>query len=97
VLEDGEWRLAAPLRGDDEAVGAFAVARGYPFSKPDRIALSRAGVALGQALLRLKETIAVRRRMSELENLAFRDENTGLANRRALLAYLTTRKRPSSA
>jgi GGDEF domain-containing protein len=35
--------------------------------------------------------------MSELENLAFRDENTGLANRRALLAYLTTRKRPASA
>ncbi len=88
LLEQGEWRLAAPLRGDGEAIGAFAVERGYPFGKSDRIALARAGVALGQALLRLTESLAVRRRVSELEELAFRDENTGLANRRALLAEL---------
>jgi diguanylate cyclase (GGDEF)-like protein len=88
VLEEGEWRLAAPLRGDGDPIGAFAVERSYPFGKSDRIALARAGVALGQALLRLTESLAVRRRVSELEELAFRDENTGLANRRALLAEL---------
>jgi len=88
VVEGGEWRIAAPLRGDGHAIGAFAVERDYPFAKADQIALARAGVALGQALLRLKETVAARRRISELEHLAFRDENTGLANRRALLAEL---------
>jgi diguanylate cyclase (GGDEF)-like protein len=88
VVEDGEWMLAAPLRGDGVPVGAFAVERSSPFGKPDRIALVRTGVALGQALLRLTEGVAVRRRISELERLAFRDENTGLANRRALLAEL---------
>jgi diguanylate cyclase (GGDEF)-like protein len=88
VVEDGEWRLAAPLRGDGRALGAFAVERGYPFGKADRIALARAGLALGQALLRLRESVAARRRISELETLAFRDENTGLPNRRALLAEL---------
>lgn len=88
VLERGAWRLAAPLRGDGGPIGAFAVGRSHPFAKPDRIALARAGVALGQALLRLREGVAVRRRISELEYLAFCDENTGLANRRALLAEL---------
>jgi diguanylate cyclase (GGDEF)-like protein len=76
------------LRGDGGPIGAFAVGRSHPFAKPDRIALARAGVALGQALLRLREGVAVRRRISELEYLAFCDENTGLANRRALLAEL---------
>ena len=88
VLERGAWRLAAPLRGDGIPIGAFAVERSHPFGKPDRIALARAGVALGQALLRLREGVAVRRQISELEYLAFCDENTGLANRRALLAEL---------
>lgn len=64
------------------------VTRTFPFTKTDQIALSRTGIALGQALLRLKETAAVRRRIAELEFLAFRDENTGLANRRALLHEL---------
>ena len=91
VLEQGAYRLAAPLRGDGASIGAFAVARSHPFAKPDRIALARAGVALGQALLRLHEGVAVRRRIDELEHLAFCDENTGLANRRALLAELERR------
>ena len=84
-LVDLGWGLAVPLRGDGEAIGGFVVAREFAFTKTDQIALSRAGIALGQALLRLKETAAVRRRIAELEFLAFRDENTGLANRRALL------------
>jgi diguanylate cyclase (GGDEF)-like protein len=84
VVELG-WGLAVPLRGDGESIGGFVVAREFPFTKSDRIALSRAGIALGQALLRLKEGTAVRRRIAELEFLAFRDENTGVANRRALL------------
>ncbi len=88
LVEQGEWLLAAPLRGDGATLGAFAVERGRPFAKSDRIALARAGVALGQALLRLREGVATRRRISELEYLAFRDENTGVANRRALLAEL---------
>jgi diguanylate cyclase (GGDEF)-like protein len=88
VVEGGQWRLSAPLRGDGEPIGAFVVERDFPFTKADQIALSRAGIALGQALLRLKETVAARRRISELEHLAFRDENTGLANRRALLGEL---------
>jgi diguanylate cyclase (GGDEF)-like protein len=88
VIESGRWQLSAPLRGDSEPIGAFVVERGFPFTKADRIALSRAGIALGQALLRLKESVATRRRISELEHLAFRDENTGLANRRALLVEL---------
>jgi diguanylate cyclase (GGDEF)-like protein len=92
LLAAGEFVLAAPLRGDGGPIGAFAVSRGYLFEKPDRIALSRAGVALGQALLRLRESRAVRRRLHELEDLAFRDENTGLANRRALLAELERRQ-----
>jgi diguanylate cyclase (GGDEF)-like protein len=87
VVELG-WGLAVPLRGDGEPIGGFVVAREFPFSKSDRIALSRAGIALGQALLRLREGTAVRRRIAELEFLAFRDENTGLANRRALLREL---------
>ena len=88
LLERGAWWLAAPLRGDGAPIGAFALARSHPFTKADRIALSRAGVALGQALIRLREGDATRRRISELEYLAFCDENTGLANRRALLAEL---------
>jgi diguanylate cyclase (GGDEF)-like protein len=87
VVELG-WGLAVPLRGDGEPIGSFVVAREFQFTKSDRIALSRAGNALGQALLRLKEGTAVRRRIAELEFLAFRDENTGLANRRALLREL---------
>jgi diguanylate cyclase (GGDEF)-like protein len=88
VLEQGGWELGVPLRGDGAPIGGFAVSRGYPFDKPDRIALARCGVAIGQALLRLRENQATRRRISTLEDLAFRDENTGLANRRALLAAL---------
>ncbi len=88
LLERGAWWLGAPLRGDGAPIGAFALARSHPFTKADRIALSRAGVALGQALIRLREGDATRRRISELEYLAFCDENTGLANRRALLAKL---------
>ena len=88
LVEEFGWKLGVPLRGDGAPIGAFAVSRSYPFAKPDRIALSRSGVAIGQALLRLGETEADRRRISELEDLAFRDENTGLANRRALLAAL---------
>ena len=91
LREEGAWRLAAPLRADGAAVGGFAVSCRRPFAKPDRIALARAGVALGQALLRLREGVAVRRRISELEHLAFCDENTGLANRRALLGDLESR------
>jgi diguanylate cyclase (GGDEF)-like protein len=87
VVELG-WGLAVPLRGDGEPIGSFVVAREFPFTKSDRIALSRAGIALGQALLRLKEGTAERRRIAELEFLAFRDENTGLANRRALMRNL---------
>jgi len=83
-----DWGLAVPLRADGEAIGGFVVAREFPFTKTDQIALSRAGLALGQALLRLKETASVRRRLAELEFLAFRDENTGLPNRRALLREL---------
>jgi diguanylate cyclase (GGDEF)-like protein len=84
----GDRVIAAPLLADGQPVGAFAVERTYPFDKNDRIALSRAGVALGQALVRSHETREARRRIRELEHLAFRDENTGLANRRALLAEL---------
>jgi diguanylate cyclase (GGDEF)-like protein len=87
VVELG-WGLAVPLRGDGKPLGGFVVVRDFPFTKTDQIALSRAGIALGQALLRLRETAAVRRRIAELEFLAFRDENTGLANRRALLREL---------
>jgi diguanylate cyclase (GGDEF)-like protein len=87
-VEEGHWLLGVPLRGDGLPVGGFAVERDYPFTKPDRIALVRAGVALGQALLRLRESVDARRRIAELEHLAFHDENTGLANRRALLAKL---------
>ena len=82
------WRLAVPLRGDGEQLGAFVVERAAAFAKADRIALARAGLGLGQALLRLHESVTARRRIAELELLAFRDENTGLANRRALLAEL---------
>jgi len=89
-VEEGHWLLGVPLRGDGVPVGGFAVERDYPFTKPDRIALVRAGVALGQALLRLRESVDARRRIAELEHLAFHDENTGLANRRALLARLET-------
>jgi diguanylate cyclase (GGDEF)-like protein len=88
LIEDADSRLAVPLRGDGEPIGAFAVERHRPFGRPDRIALSRAGRALGQARLRMTETVDARRRISELEELAYRDENTGLANRRALLAEL---------
>jgi diguanylate cyclase (GGDEF)-like protein len=88
LLERGAWWLGVPLRGDGAPIGAFALARSHPFTKADRIALSRAGVALGQALVRLREGDATRRRIGELEYLAFCDENTGLANRRALLAEL---------
>jgi diguanylate cyclase (GGDEF)-like protein len=84
----GDLVIASPLLADGAPIGAFAVERGYPFDKNDRIALSRAGVALGQALVRSRETREARRRIRELEHLAFRDENTGLANRRALLAEL---------
>jgi diguanylate cyclase (GGDEF)-like protein len=87
VVELG-WGLAIPLRGDGEPIGGFVVAREFAFTKSDQIALSRAGIALGQALLRLKEGTAVRRRIAELEFLAFHDENTGVANRRALLREL---------
>jgi diguanylate cyclase (GGDEF)-like protein len=97
LIERGAWLLAAPLRGDGAPIGAFAVRRSRSFAKPDRIALARAGVALGQALLRLREGLAVRRRISELEQLAFRDENTGLANRRALLVELERQLREGSA
>jgi diguanylate cyclase (GGDEF)-like protein len=51
VVELG-WGLAVPLRGDGEPIGGFVAAREFPFTKSDRIALSRAGMALGQALLR---------------------------------------------
>lgn len=61
-----------PLRGDGKPIGGFVVTRPFPFTKTDQIALSRAGIALGQALLRLKETTAVRRRIAELEFLACR-------------------------
>jgi diguanylate cyclase (GGDEF)-like protein len=88
IVKTGGWHLGVPLLGDGRPIGGFAVARSYPFEKPDRIALARCGVALGQALLRLGESRAVRRRLRELEYLAFRDENTGLANRRALLQEL---------
>jgi diguanylate cyclase (GGDEF)-like protein len=84
----GDLVIATPLLADGAPIGAFAVERRYPFGKNDRIALSRAGVALGQALVRSRETREARRRIRELEHLAFRDENTGLANRRALLAEL---------
>jgi diguanylate cyclase (GGDEF)-like protein len=93
-VQEGRWRLGVPLRGDGAAVGGFAVARDYPFSKADRIALVRAGLALGQASLRLRETVDARRRIAELERLALRDETTGLANRRALLAKLEALGRP---
>jgi diguanylate cyclase (GGDEF)-like protein len=88
VMEEFGWKLGVPLRGDASPVGASAVSRNHPFAMSDRIALSRSGVAIGKALLRLGETEADRRRISELEDLAFCDENTGLANRRALLAAL---------
>src|SRR5262249_12334327 len=88
IVKTGSRHLGVPLLADGEPIGGFAAVRSYPFEKPDRIALSRCGVALGQALLRLGESRAVRRRISELEYLAFRDENTGLPNRRALLAEL---------
>jgi len=88
IVRTGGRHLGVPLLADGEPIGGFAAFRSYPFEKPDRIALARCGVALGQALLRLGESRAVRRRISELEYLAFRDENTGLANRRALLAEL---------
>jgi diguanylate cyclase (GGDEF)-like protein len=84
----GDRVIAAPLIADGEPLGAFAVERTYPFGKDDRIALARAGIALGQALVRSRESREARRRIGELEHLAFRDENTGLANRRALLAEL---------
>jgi diguanylate cyclase (GGDEF)-like protein len=84
----GDRVIAAPLIADGEPLGAFAVERAYPFGKNDRIALARAGIALGQALVRSRESREARRRIGELEHLAFRDENTGLANRRALLAEL---------
>ncbi len=84
----GDRVIAAPLLADGAAIGAFAVERTYAFRKNDRIALSRAGNALGQALVRSRESREARRRIRELEHLAFRDENTGLANRRALLAEL---------
>ena len=85
----GDRVIAAPLIADGEPLGAFAVDRTtYPFGKDDRIALARAGIALGQALVRSRESREARRRIGELEHLAFRDENTGLANRRALLAEL---------
>jgi diguanylate cyclase (GGDEF)-like protein len=87
-LLEGKWRVAAPLRSDSGLMGAFAVERDAAFTKADRIALSRAGVALGHALQRLREVDAAEQRLRELEDLAFRDENTGLANRRALLAEL---------
>jgi len=88
LVRSGGRQLGVPLLADGEPIGGFAAVRSYPFEKPDRIALARCGVALGQALLRLGESRAVRRRITELEYLAFRDENTGLANRRALLAEL---------
>jgi diguanylate cyclase (GGDEF)-like protein len=94
--EDG-WLLAAPLRADDESIGAFAVARPFPFGKADRIALARTGLAVGQALRRLGESVSARRRIAELEALAYRDENTGLANRRALLAELERLERHDEA
>jgi diguanylate cyclase (GGDEF)-like protein len=88
LVEGGRWQLAAPLRAQGEPIGAFAVARPYPFAKADRIALTRAGAALGQASLRVRESVAARRRISELEHLALHDECTGVANRRALLSEL---------
>jgi diguanylate cyclase (GGDEF)-like protein len=94
--EEG-WLLAAPLRADDESVGAFAVARQFPYGKADRIALARTGLAVGQALRRLGESVSARRRIAELEALAYRDENTGLANRRALLAELERLERHGEA
>ena len=91
LVEENRWLLAVPLSGEDGPVGAFAVSREDAFGKADRIALVRVGVALGQALVRLKESDESRRRMRELEDLAYRDENTGVANRRALLAELERR------
>ena len=91
LVQENRWLLAAPLAGEHGPVGAFAVSRQDAFGKPDRIALVRVGVALGQALLRLQESAAARRRLRELEDLAYRDENTGVANRRALLAELERR------
>ena len=42
-------------------------------------------------LLRLQESAEARRRLRELEDLAYRDKTTGVANRRALLAELERR------
>ena len=97
LVQEGRWILGAPLRGETGPVGAFAVSREYAFGKSDRIALVRVGVALGRALLRLQESAEARRRVSELEDLAFRDETTGVANRRALLAELERRSADAGA
>ena len=91
LVQENRWLLAVPLAGEHGPMGAFAVSREDAFGKADRIALVRVGVALGQALLRLQESAEARRRLRELEDLAFRDENTGVANRRALLAELERR------
>ena len=91
LVQENRWLLAAPLGGQHGPVGAFAASREGAFGKADRIALIRVGVALGQALPRLQESAGAGRRLRELEDLAYRDENTGVANRRGLLVELERR------
>jgi diguanylate cyclase (GGDEF)-like protein len=86
--EAGLFRLAAPLMAADDVLGALAAERAVPFGKADRIALARTGRALGYAVIRLREGADKRRRLAELEQLAYEDENTGLPNRRGLLDNL---------